>query len=268
PSAGCRGTSCRLTTATPSSTRAGRHSPSSPRRPGPTVPGRRSSRGRSEAPDVAQQHPVPPGPVEGQRGGDPAVPAVQVAEAAARRVQRLRHLQRPPGPRGLTSGPGVTESYGRPAGPETTRIAVDLLGGDDAPAVVVDGALLALDADPELRLHLVGPREVADEVLQACAPERRDRCTVEPVRARVGMTDAPSRAMRRDTTVRAGVAAVAEGRAHALVSAGMSGATVTAAALGLGRLAGVRKPALAALLPAQLGPVVLVGGGASAGGFR
>jgi glycerol-3-phosphate acyltransferase PlsX len=157
----------------------------------------------------------------------------------------------------------VTDSNGRPAGPDTTRIAVDLLGGDDAPAVVVDGALLALDADPELRLHLVGPREVADEVIRACAPAARDRCTVEPVRAGVGMADAPSRAMRHDTTVRAGVAAVAEGRAHALVSAGMSGATVTAAALGLGRLPGVRKPALAALLPAQRGPVVLLDVGAS-----
>ena len=157
----------------------------------------------------------------------------------------------------------MTDSSGRPAGPETTRIAVDLLGGDDAPAVVVDGALLALDADPELRLHLVGPREVADEVLTTCAPGDRDRCTVEPVRAVVGMSDAPSRAMRHDTTVRAGVAAVAEGRAHALVSAGMSGATVTAATLGLGRLPGVRKPALAALLPGQVNPVVLLDVGAT-----
>ncbi len=86
----------------------------------------------------------------------------------------------------------MTDSDGRPARPETTRIAVDLLGGDDAPAVVVDGALLALDADPEIQLHLVGPREVADEGLP-----------------------------------------------------------------------GVRKPALAALLPAQANPVVLLDVGAS-----
>ena len=153
----------------------------------------------------------------------------------------------------------MTDSNGRPAGPETTRIAVDLLGGDDAPAVVVDGALLALDADPEIQLHLVGPPEVADEVLVA----RPGRCTVEAVPVAVGMTDAPSRAVRHHTSVRAGVAAVAEGRAHALVSAGMSGAVVTAAALGLGRTAGVRKPALAALLPSQANPVVLLDVGAS-----
>ena len=81
--------------------------------------------------------------------------------------------------------------------------------------------------------------------------------------AGVRMADAPSRAMRHDTTVRAGVAAVADGRADALVSAGMSGAVVTAATLGLGRLAGVRKPALAAILPARSGPVVLLDVGAS-----
>jgi glycerol-3-phosphate acyltransferase PlsX len=157
----------------------------------------------------------------------------------------------------------VTDSNGRPAGPETTRIAVDLLGGDHAPAVVVDGALLASSADPVLHLHLVGPPDVADEVIAACAPSERHRFTVEAVTAAVGMADAPSRAVRHDTTLRAGVAAIVQGRAHALVSAGMSGAVVTAAALGLGRIRGVRKPALAAVLPAQANPVVLLDVGAS-----
>jgi glycerol-3-phosphate acyltransferase PlsX len=157
----------------------------------------------------------------------------------------------------------VTDSNGRPAGPETTRIAVDLLGGDHAPAVVVDGALLASSADPVLQLHLVGPPEVADEVIAACPPGDRHRFTVEAVRATVGMADAPSHAVRQDTTVRAGVEALVQGRADALVSAGMSGAVVTAAALGLGRAPGVRKPALAAILPAAAGPVVLLDVGAS-----
>ena len=157
----------------------------------------------------------------------------------------------------------MTDSNGRPARPETIRIAVDLLGGDHAPAVVVDGALLASGADPVLQLHLVGPPEVAAAILAACPPADRRRFTVEPVAAGVAMSDAPSRAVRHDTTVRAAVAAVAEGRADALVSAGMSGAVVTAAALGLGRTRGVRKPALAAILPARSGPVVLLDVGAS-----
>ena len=55
-------------------------------------------------------------------------------------------------------------------GPGTARIAVDLLGGDHAPAVVVDGALRACQADPALQLLLVGPVEAAGEVLAALDP--------------------------------------------------------------------------------------------------
>ncbi|HET6533778.1 MAG TPA: phosphate acyltransferase PlsX, partial [Actinoplanes sp.] len=114
-------------------------------------------------------------------------------------------------------------------------MAVDLLGGDDAPAVVVDGALRACGADPDLHLVLVGPAEVAGEVLGALAPSDRDRVTVRPARGSVGMADAPTRASRPETSVRAAVTAVAEGQADGLVSAGASGAIVTAAVLGLGR---------------------------------
>ncbi|WP_232075897.1 phosphate acyltransferase PlsX [Phytohabitans suffuscus] len=143
------------------------------------------------------------------------------------------------------------------------RIAVDLLGGDGAPAVVVDGALRACSADPDLHLLLVGPPEVAGELVGALPQADRDRVSVRPVRAVVGMADAPTGAKRPDTTVRAAVAAVAEGGADALVSAGASGATVTAAVLGLGRWSGVRRPALVATLPAESGPVVLLDVGAS-----
>ncbi|HEY0698064.1 MAG TPA: phosphate acyltransferase PlsX [Micromonospora sp.] len=151
--------------------------------------------------------------------------------------------------------------------PGAVRIAVDLLGGDDAPAVVVDGALRALHADPDLSLLLVGPAEVAGELLAVLDPDGRDRVTVLPVDGSVTMTDTPVRASRTDTTVRAAVEAVSVGAADAVLSAGLTGATVTAAALGLGRWPGVRRPALIATLPAVDGPVVLldVGGSLEAG---
>ncbi|MGC4805320.1 phosphate acyltransferase PlsX [Micromonospora sp. DT233] len=142
------------------------------------------------------------------------------------------------------------------------RIAVDLLGGDDAPAVVVDGALRALRADPGLHLLLVGPTEVAEGLLGALEPAHRARVTVRPVRTAVGMADHPV-AARAESTVRAAVTAVREGAADALVSAGATGATVTAAALGLGRWPHVRRPALVATLPAVAGPVVLLDVGGS-----
>lgn len=146
---------------------------------------------------------------------------------------------------------------GGPSEPGTARIAVDLLGGDDAPAVVVDGALRAVRTDPALHLMLVGPIEVADELIGALDPAQRARVTVRPVRTAVGMADHPT-AARGESTVRTAVQAVHDGLADAVVSAGSTGATVTAAALGLGRWTGIRRPALAATLPAVEGPVVLL----------
>ncbi|MDG4767230.1 phosphate acyltransferase PlsX [Solwaraspora sp. WMMD406] len=145
----------------------------------------------------------------------------------------------------------------------TARIAVDLLGGDGAPAVVVDGALRACRADPDLHLLLVGPHEAADELVAALPVDDRRRITVRSVREAVRMTDPAVRASRAGTTTQASVAAVADGAADAVVSAGPSGATVTAAALGFGRLPLVRRPALIATLPAVAGPVLLLDVGAS-----
>ncbi|MGC4895672.1 phosphate acyltransferase PlsX [Micromonospora sp. DT31] len=155
--------------------------------------------------------------------------------------------------------PSATDrsSAGGPSEPGTARIAVDLLGGDDAPAVVVDGALRAVRADPSLHLMLVGPIEVADGLLGALDPAQRARVTVRQVRAAVGMADHPT-AARGESTVRTAVQAVRDGFADAVVSAGSTGATVTAAALGLGRWAGIRRPALVATLPAVDGPVALL----------
>ncbi len=147
--------------------------------------------------------------------------------------------------------------------PGAARIAVDLLGGDNAPAAVVDGALLATESDPELHLHLVGPAEPAGAVFSACPPAHRARLTTTLVQARVGMADAPTRAIRPETTVRAAMAAIAAGQADAMVSAGASGATVTAAVVGLGRTPGVRQPPLAAVIPARSGPVILLDAGAA-----
>ncbi|HEX5741929.1 MAG TPA: phosphate acyltransferase PlsX [Pilimelia sp.] len=146
------------------------------------------------------------------------------------------------------------------------RIAVDLLGGDNAPDVVVDGALRACAADPAVHLLLVGPDEIAARTRAAAPPAVRRRLTVRVAHRAVGMAEPPARGGRADTTVRAAVAAVAGGAADAVVSAGASGAIVTAAAVGLGRLPGIRRPALAATLPAVRGPVVLLDVGGSLDG--
>ncbi len=146
--------------------------------------------------------------------------------------------------------------------PGTARIAVDLLGGDHAPAVVVDGALRACQADPALHLLLVGPAEAAGEVLAALDPADRSRVRVVGTPGTFRPTR-PADAGWVESGVRSAVLAVAQGDADAAVSAGSTGATVTSAALGLGRWPGVRRPALAAVLPTMAGPIVLLDVGAS-----
>jgi phosphate acyltransferase len=151
-----------------------------------------------------------------------------------------------------TSGAPGPERHGLTAdvagAPGTARIAVDLLGGDQAPAVVVDGALRACLADPSLHLLLVGPAEAAETISDALADP--SRVSVLPID---GGTE----------TARAAVRAVAHHRADAVVSAGDTGTLVLAAAPALGRRPGVRRPPLAAVLPSAAGPIVLLDVGSS-----
>src|SRR6185369_1374063 len=235
------------------------------------------------AQDVAQQHPVPPGAVEGDRGRDGGLLAVPLPKAAPQPLLGVRDVQRAPGRRGLTAGAsrqpsretlhlagrsatfwtGVTRVPGRPAGPGPVRIAIDLLGGDHAPAVVVDGALQACAADPDLQLLLVGPAPVADKVIAALEPPSRGRVSVLVVERGVAMAAPVTDGADPATTIGAAVRALGAGQVDALVSAGSSGAIVAASVLGLGRLAGVRRPALTAILPGGGdGPLVLLDVGA------
>jgi glycerol-3-phosphate acyltransferase PlsX len=142
------------------------------------------------------------------------------------------------------------------------RIAVDLLGGDDSPAVVVDGALRSCGADPDLSLLLVGPRPVADEVITRLDPAMRLRVQCRPADRAVSMSDPASRGADQGTSIGTCLAELAAGGVDAVVSAGASGATVAAAVLALGRTEGVRRPALAAILPGVNGPLVLLDVGA------
>jgi glycerol-3-phosphate acyltransferase PlsX len=139
-------------------------------------------------------------------------------------------------------------------------VAVDLLGGDGAPESVIDGVLLARSEHPEVSAVLVGPPELADRLLR----ERGVDLPVAPASQAIGMEEDPARAVRRkrDATVRVAAKLVRDGAADATVSAGSTGAAMAAALFTLGRLPGMTRPALAVVLPAVHGPVVLLDAGA------
>ncbi len=144
-----------------------------------------------------------------------------------------------------------------------TRIALDLMGGDSAPAAVVDGALLVAQETPEVEVVLVGPPDAAAALL--ADRDAAGRFEVVAASQVIGMDEDPARAIRakRDATVRVCARLVRDGQADAMVSVGSTGAALAAALFTLGRLKGISRPPLAAVIPAKAGPLVFLDAGAN-----
>ncbi|MEW6487373.1 MAG: phosphate acyltransferase PlsX [Thermodesulfobacteriota bacterium] len=143
------------------------------------------------------------------------------------------------------------------------RIAVDAMGGDHAPEAVVEGAV---QAAREYGTHviLVGDREAVHDLLKRHGAGDLP-LTVRHASEVVGMQESPSHALRRkrDSSLRVAFDLVKAGEARAAVSAGNSGAAMAIAMLVLGRLPGVERPCIAAVLPTLTGSTVLLDVGAN-----
>jgi glycerol-3-phosphate acyltransferase PlsX len=142
-----------------------------------------------------------------------------------------------------------------------TTIAVDAMGGDHAPAAVLEGVAAAVAADPSLTVLLVGTEDVVRPF--ADAHER-----VQPVVASqvIAMDEHPATAVRgkRDSSIVVGCRLVKEGRADGFFSAGSTGAAMAAATLVMGRIPGVQRPAIATVIPTAKAPCILLDVGANA----
>jgi glycerol-3-phosphate acyltransferase PlsX len=144
------------------------------------------------------------------------------------------------------------------------RVAVDLLGGDGAPEVVADAALLVAQEQPGVDLVLVGPPDLAEDLLRrrsATAPHWR-LPDIAPARA-ASVVDDPAAVVRTraDAPVRVAARLVRDGEADAVVSAGPTGALLAAAVLTLGSLPLVTRPAVAVVVPAARGQLVFLDAG-------
>ncbi len=140
-------------------------------------------------------------------------------------------------------------------------IAVDAIGGDNAPAAVLEGITAALAADPHMRVILVGPSDVVQTFSSS-----HDRVEGQDASEKIEMGEHPAQAVRAktDSSIVVGCRLVRDGRAQAFFSAGNSGATMAAATLVMGRIKGVSRPAIAAVIPTVGSPLVLLDMGANA----
>src|SRR5688500_14540703 len=144
------------------------------------------------------------------------------------------------------------------------RIAVDAMGGDHAPAAIVDGAVAAA-RHLEVDVVLVGATSRVEAALAAHPDWRTLPIRIVEAPDIVAMSEPPAAALRRKprASIRVAAETVARGEASALVSAGHTGAAVMAAYAAFGTLAGVDRPALATTIPTRGKPAVLLDAGAN-----
>ncbi len=145
------------------------------------------------------------------------------------------------------------------------RIALDAMGGDKAPGVIIDGAIAATrQVGGDLKIALVGRRDAIEPVMAARGIAQG---TIEVVEARdvVAMGEQPAATLRkkRESSIAVGLRLQREGRAEGFVSAGNTGAVVANALFTLGRIKGVRRPGIATIVPNETGGCVLLDVGAN-----
>ncbi len=144
------------------------------------------------------------------------------------------------------------------------KVAVDAMGGDNAPGEIVKGAVDAVCAEKKIKVFLVGKEEqVKAELSKYTYPQEQ----VEVVNATevIAMAEPPVAAIRgkKDSSIVKGLYMVREGKCDAFVSAGSTGAVLAGGQVIVGRSKGVERPPLAPLIPTEKGASLLIDCGAN-----
>ncbi len=144
-------------------------------------------------------------------------------------------------------------------------IALDAMGGDHGPSVIVPAALSALEHERKIELILVGDSETLTRELSRHGAGESARVSIQHASQTVGMDEAPAQALRRkkDSSMRVAINLVRDGGAQACVSAGNTGALMATARFVLKTLPGIDRPAIVSTLPTCSGRVHVLDLGAN-----
>jgi phosphate acyltransferase len=147
------------------------------------------------------------------------------------------------------------------------RIALDAMGGDFGPSVVVPGAAIFLERFPDVEFLMFGDQEKIAPLLQAL-PQLAAVTSVRHTSVAVGMADKPSQALRagrRNSSMWKAIEAVRNGDADCAISSGNTGALMAMSKICLRTMAQIDRPALAALWPTLRGRSIVLDVGATIG---
>lgn len=144
------------------------------------------------------------------------------------------------------------------------RVALDAMGGDNAPVEIVKGAIDAITENKEVKVYLVGKESLVRDEL---SKYKYNAVQVEVVDATevIEMAEPPVMAIRKkkDSSIVKALHLVKDGTCDAFVSAGSSGAVLVGGQLIVGRIKGVERPPLAPLIPTEKGASLLIDCGAN-----
>ena len=147
---------------------------------------------------------------------------------------------------------------------DLTWIAVDAMGGDNAPAAIVEGSVAALESSKDIGIVLVGKADAVTSELKKYKYDER-RLTVVPANDVIAMSEPPVAAIRhkKDSSIVVGMKLVREDKARAFVSAGSTGAILVGGQLIVGRIRGIERTPIGAIIPTDDGVCLIVDSGAN-----
>jgi len=147
---------------------------------------------------------------------------------------------------------------------KTISIAVDAMGGDNAPKEIVKGAIKAIEEIDNVKVILVGLKDKIEEELSTYQ-YNKERIEIVNATEIIGFDEAPAMAVKKkkDSSIVVAMKLVKSGDADAFVSAGSTGAILVAGLGYIGRIKGIERTPLAAVMPTLKGPTLLIDCGAN-----
>lgn len=144
------------------------------------------------------------------------------------------------------------------------KVAVDAMGGDNAPGEIIKGAVDAVTRRSDIQVLLVGKKDIVDQELTRYSYPK-DQIQVIPASEVIETDEPPVNAIRKkkDSSIVVAMNLIKNGEADALVSAGSSGAILVGGQVIVGRIKGVERPPFGALMPTEKGVSLLIDSGAN-----